>query len=175
MLLIVCLFVFNINSQDKQDKSQKIESKKKAKKKSKKQSEKEKEEFLKYGANYYRSFCAFCHAFNGKGILRVKPDKYMAPTLAGSKRVIGDPDNLMRILLNGLTGPVNGKSYLPIEMKPPKSFNSKQLAAIISYIRNSWGNEASLISVEDIERMKKEVKDRKTPWTVKELDALIKK
>lgn len=169
---IICLVIFSAYSEDKKENRPKTE---KRQAKSKKVSEKEKQEILKYGSNYYGSFCAFCHAFNGKGILRLKPDTYMAPNLAGSKRVMGDPDNLIRILLNGLSGPVNGKSYLPIEMKAPKSFDSKQIAAILSYIRNSWGNEASIISVQDVERMKKEVQDRKKPWTAEELDALLKK
>src|SRR5688572_21619483 len=68
-------------------------------------------ELITKGAVAFRQVCAACHGIDGKGVLN-KENKMLAPPLYGSKRVGSDDrDVVIRILLHGLTGPVDGKSY----------------------------------------------------------------
>ena len=127
---------------------------------------------IKTGKNYY-GYCMFCHARDGKGT-RLPEGGTMAPPLVGSKRVLGDKEISMRILLNGLTGKVDGVAYEKpgVEMKPPPDLMNRDdaiMAGLLNYIRNSWGNEAPMITPEDIKRTREATANRKKPWTVEEL------
>jgi mono/diheme cytochrome c family protein len=92
----------------------------------------------------------------------------IAPPLAGSKRVNGDPGKLIRIVLSGLTGPVDGKDY-PSIMPPMWNSDDEWLAAVLSYIRTNLGNSASTIQPADIKKVRDEVGRRRNPWTLEEL------
>lgn len=126
----------------------------------------------KKGKNYY-GFCMFCHGSNGKGTVLDKGGT-MAPPLAGSPRVLGNEEALLNIILHGLTGPVDGKIYEvnDVAMKPPPPMmldDDEILAGILTYIRNSWGNEASEVAVSEVRRIRKAAAARKKPWTIEEL------
>jgi mono/diheme cytochrome c family protein len=93
----------------------------------------------------------------------------MAPTLAKSDWVIGDTKRLIGVAVHGLMGPikVNGQ---PVEgvppIMPPHGFmKDDQLAGILTYVRNAWGNRAGLISKEDIISYRKSESARVAPWT----------
>jgi cytochrome c5 len=82
--------------------------------------------FLMKGANVYKDFCAKCHGSNGQGV------PHESPALAGSSVTIGPPLDTIQIVLNGVSD---------TNMKPFKDqLTVEQLAAVISYIRNAWGN-----------------------------------
>ena len=66
-------------------------------------------ELISKGAIIFRQLCATCHGIDGKGVLN-KENKMLAPPLYGSKRVASDDrDVVIRILLHGLSGPVDGQ------------------------------------------------------------------
>ncbi len=115
------------------------------------------------GAKEFHQLCTTCHGGDGKGL-----PSGIAPPLAGSARVNGDKDILVRILLNGLSGPVDNKSY-PGTMLSLATNNDEYIAAVASYIRNSMGNEAKVILPEDVQKIREQTAARKTPWTLKEL------
>jgi mono/diheme cytochrome c family protein len=126
----------------------------------------------KKGKNYF-GFCMFCHASNGKGTV-LDQGGTMAPPLAGSPRVLGDKEALARIIMHGLTGPVDGKIYEKndVAMMPPPPMmleDDEIIAGILTYIRNSWGNEASEVTVPEVKRIRKAAETRKKPWTIEEL------
>ena len=77
----------------------------------------------------------------------------MAPSLAGSPRVLGHRDYVIKVLLHGLTGPLNGMTYTDV-MIPMGQQNDEWIAAVGSYIRNSFGNRASFISPADVARVR---------------------
>ena len=115
------------------------------------------------GRDQYAVSCGACHQADGKGL----PN--MAPTLAKSDWVIGDAKRLIGVAVHGLMGPikVNGK---PVEgvppIMPPHGFmKDEQLAGILTYVRNAWGNRAGLISTEDITGYRKTESARVAPWT----------
>lgn len=124
------------------------------------------------GATIFKQLCATCHGADGKGV--VSGGKGMpAPMLSGAKDVNGDPEKLIRILLHGLSGPVDGKNYTDI--MPALGFNSDEyIASVLSYIRNDMGNKASMVKASDVKNIRAANKGRTRNWTIAELDALKK-
>ena len=98
-----------------------------------------------------------------------------APSLAGSKRVTGPPDQLIPIFINGLMGPIDGKNYAAAFMAPAKALGitrDDRLAEILSFIRFAWGNEAAAVSKDEVKRIRQQHEEREAPWTEAELRAI---
>jgi glucose/arabinose dehydrogenase/mono/diheme cytochrome c family protein len=126
-----------------------------------------KEQFLE-GATLYSMNCAGCHHENGKGIIPI------APPLAGSDWVTGSEDRLILLVLHGLQGPVtvNGKLYKEPDVQPlmpgfkdNPELTDERLAALLTYIRNSWTNKAAPIDPSRVTNLRKSSMDRKEPFT----------
>lgn len=123
---------------------------------------------VKQGAIIYKEFCASCHGADGKG-LAIGGGAAAAPTLAGNADVNGDPNKLIKILLHGLTGPIDGKTYT--NMMPAVGSNDDEyIAAVLSYIRNDLGNKAPAVRPGRVKRIREQTADRTQPWTKEELD-----
>ena len=125
------------------------------------------------GRQQYINLCASCHGTQGEGLTR------FAPPLKHSEWVTGEPYKLGMILLHGIEGPikVNGKMYdIPDILPNMPSFSTlqdKDIAAIATYIRNSWGNAASPIPSRVISGVRVRNQGKVTPWYAAELDTLI--
>ena len=124
------------------------------------------------GAENFKSLCSSCHGADGKG-LKFGSSGMIAPPLAGSPRVNGDPGRLIRIVLSGLKGPVDGKEY-PSIMPPQLNSEDEWLSEVLSYIRTNLGNTASVIHPQDIKKVREVVGRRWDPWTLEELDQAMK-
>lgn len=124
------------------------------------------------GASIFKSLCATCHGADGKGVSTGGEDM-PAPALATNKNVTGDPEKIIRILLHGLSGPVNNKNYTDI-MPPLGGNDDEYLASVISYIRNDLGNKSSIVKPGDIKRVREQTKGRDKMWTWEELNAIKK-
>jgi mono/diheme cytochrome c family protein len=102
------------------------------------------------GAGLYQSFCAKCHQITGDG----KPGKY--PKLAGNSIVLSDnPTSLIRLLLEG--SKTAQTSLGPELQKMPnfaKTFSDRQIAEVLSFIRHSWGNEASPVTTRAVSSLR---------------------
>jgi mono/diheme cytochrome c family protein len=97
--------------------------------------------------------CAACHGANGEGTP-------IAPPLAESEWVTGPVSNLIRIQLRGLTGPITvaGKEYdFPGGMVAMPYQTDEQIAAVLTYIRNNFGNQASAVMPGQVEALRSEV------------------
>jgi len=97
--------------------------------------------------------CAACHGQNGEG-------GPIAPPIAGSEWVTGPVSNLIRIQLRGLQGPITvaGKEYnFPAPMAPMAYQDDEQIAAVLTYVRNSFGNNASAVKPEQVAVLRSEV------------------
>lgn len=128
----------------------------------------EDQKLVKRGAAIFKEFCASCHGADGKG-LNIGGGAAAAPTLAGNADVNGNPNKLIKILLHGLTGPIDGKTYT--NMMPPLGTNDDEyIAAVLSYIRNDLGNKAPAIRPGRVKRVREQTADRTQPWTKEELD-----
>ncbi len=118
------------------------------------------------GKELYGQTCAGCHQLTGLG------QEGLAPPLANSEWVTGKPDNIARIVLNGVNGDINvdGRTY-SMEMPPLNVLTDEQLAAIFTYIRRDWGHIASPVDTASVVKVRAETKDRESGWTAKELSA----
>jgi mono/diheme cytochrome c family protein len=86
--------------------------------------------------------------------------------LSGSKYVNGSPEILVRILVNGKDGSIG-------EMPPlGSSLSDDQLAAVLTYIRGSFGNTSAPIHTVEANEYREMNAYRKKPWTEKELDSV---
>lgn len=97
--------------------------------------------------------CGACHGQNGEG-------GAAGPAHAGSEWVTGPVSNLIRIQLRGLQGPitVKGEKYSTIPMMAPLATQTdEQIAAVLTYVRNSFGNKASAVSPEQVKALRSEV------------------
>jgi len=127
---------------------------------------------MEQGSVIYKQLCFACHSGDGKGTpMAGQPGVTLGPPLPGSPRVLGSGGNLVRTILHGLTGPLDGKKY-PGQMLPLAVHDDEWIAAVSTYIRNSFGNKGGAISKEFVASIRKESGDRKLPWTEKELEEL---
>ncbi len=117
------------------------------------------------GYNTYKQLCITCHAKNLMGVEN-GTGSLTAPPLLGSARVKGDKETLAKILLNGLTGPIDGEDY-GIMMALGNN-NDQWIADIASYIRIM--NDESVVSRSDVTNARNETKDKEGYWTLKELE-----
>jgi mono/diheme cytochrome c family protein len=102
--------------------------------------------------------CITCHQGNGKGL----PGSGFPP-LAGTKWTIGDSDRLIKLTLKGLMGPIEvlGQKYPgQVPMTPfEHMLNDQEIASVLTYVRNSFGNKATPVETKDVARIRSEVKD----------------
>jgi mono/diheme cytochrome c family protein len=112
-------------------------------------------ELFKLGKTIYskEGYCATCHQADGNGLTASG-----FPPLVGTKWVQGNEERLIKIALKGLMGPieVNGKQYAgQVPMTPFAGLlNDKEVAAVLTYVRNSFGNKASAITPEKVKEVR---------------------
>lgn len=97
--------------------------------------------------------CAACHGKEGEGTAA-------APPLAGSEWVMGPAENLIRIQLRGLRGPitVKGREYDIAGGMAPMAYQSdEQIAAVLTYVRQSFGNNAPAVEPAQVAALRSEV------------------
>ncbi len=118
------------------------------------------------GGQLFTLYCSACHGADGKGATGGT-----FPPLAESPWLAGDPDRAVKVVLHGLNGPVDvlGKTY-NLEMPPQGAMlPDDQIAAILTFVRSSWGNSASPVTPEAVKTIRAASSDRKTPWTAEEI------
>ena len=120
------------------------------------------------GAKVYRNQCAQCHQADGNGVLGVYPP------LVASNWVTGHPQVVSRILINGLNGPivVKGSNYngnMPAFGSSGLALSDKDIAGVITYIRQEWGNSASDVTVATIAEYSDLYAGRSVPWQAADL------
>ena len=128
-------------------------------------------EFLVAGKTNYETLCVSCHALDAKGTAVPGSDIKLGPSLVGSPRALGKKDIPIRIMLKGMTGELDGKTY-PGPMLPLESYDDQWIAATLTYVRKSFGNNASAVTPEEVAAVRAAVKDRKTFWDSREILAM---
>ena len=109
---------------------------------------------MKLGEQVYADNCSGCHMDAGQGLAQV------FPPLAGSSAVqAGQADTLLRVVLGGAAIPATAAKPAGFAMP---AFDAKlddaQVAAVVDYIRNAWGNHASSIDVDEVADMRQQMK-----------------
>jgi mono/diheme cytochrome c family protein len=134
----------------------------------------EQRRMLQRGESAYRELCFSCHGADGKGVpmAGAPAGTLMAPPLAGSARVLGHREYVIKVLLNGLTGDLDGRSYAGGVMAPMGGNSDEWLADVASYVRNGFGNSAAVVTPDHVAAVRKAT-PRRTPWTLPELEATL--
>ncbi len=130
--------------------------------------EAEKKQFLKGHEIYFRdAHCSTCHQPDGKGL----PPAF--PPLAGSEWVTGDTDRLIKLTLHGMMGPfeLQGKKYDGLVPMTPFGgmLNDDEVAAVLTYVRNNFGNKSAAVQPADVKRVRESTKDRKGFYQTSEI------
>lgn len=104
-----------------------------------------KAERIALGQRVYNANCMACHQGDGAGL----PGAF--PPLAGSDYLMADKARAIRVVTDGLSGPVvvNGTTYNSV--MPKVNLSDDDVANVLTYVRNSWGNDGDLISVGDVQ------------------------
>ena len=109
------------------------------------------------GAELFIQHCATCHGEQGQG-MRVEGNVAL-PALAGNRAItLANTTNLVRILLAGGYAPSTGSNPRPFGMPPfVHVLNDEDVAAVTTYIRNAWGNQADSVTAADVVRQRRGV------------------
>ena len=130
---------------------------------------------IQNGEKLYFQHCTSCHGADGKGVQVPDTDQYLAPSLVDSKRVHGNPEQLVPLFFHGLMGPIDEKNYSAGYMAPAKAFGIERedrLAELLTYIRYAWGKEGDCVEKETVSTIRRKHTDRNNPWTDQELKEL---
>lgn len=123
---------------------------------------------LAQGRKIYTVYCSACHQPNGRGT----PNQF--PPLAGSDWVLTEgPNRIIRIVLNGLQGPitVNGNEYNNVMLPWRDQLSDQDIAAVVTFIRGNaeWGNNAGPATPAQVKAIRDATASRGTSWTAQEL------
>ncbi|AOE49255.1 copper-containing nitrite reductase [Kangiella sediminilitoris] len=109
-----------------------------------------KEDKVKFGKRVYDANCKACHQANGEGV----PQAF--PPLAESDYFNEDPVRGIEAIVHGLEGPikVNGESFNSV--MPAMKLDDDEIANVLTYILNSWGNKGGEVTVEDVQKVRQQ-------------------
>ncbi len=108
---------------------------------------------VKRGKKVYESTCLACHQPDGEGV------PSMNPPLIKTKNVLGDKSKLIRIILVGLDEEIkiNGEVYNnPMPSQP--HLKDQEVADVLTYVRNSFGNKASMVTIAEVKAVRAKIK-----------------
>ncbi len=123
---------------------------------------------LNKGRKIFETYCQVCHQPTGLGM----PGQF--PPLAGSDWVAAQtPNRIIRIALNGATGPftVKGQQFNNTMVPWKDTLKDDEIAAVLSFVRGNkdWGNNTPPVKPADVKAIRDKTSDRSAPWTMDEL------
>lgn len=107
------------------------------------------------GKIVYASYCLTCHQADGGGVPNLNPP------LIQTSYVLGSKDRLINVVLNGFTEHVDidGESYSN-NMPPFNALKDQQVADVLTYIRNNFGNKTSAVSSAEVQKVRRSAKKK---------------
>lgn len=122
---------------------------------------------LVQGKKLFLRTCQQCHQADGKGI----PGVY--PMLAGSHWLLSSEVRPIKILIKGMSGPatIEGEHFNG-NMPPVGDWKDRDIAAVLTYVRQAWENKGGPITEELVAKVREEIKDQTKPWTPDEILAM---
>ena len=101
------------------------------------------------GAMLYAEYCQVCHRADGKGVPRI------FPALAANSAVIADhPESVLQITLSGGRMPITPHDKMAFSMPAFKELSDADVAEVVNFIRNSWGNQSKTVDIKDVVAMR---------------------
>jgi len=121
------------------------------------------------GQRIYTRVCQACHQANGEGISGV------FPTLAGAEWVVDKPDYTVLSILNGLRGELirERATYDGVMPQFGSQLDDQDIAAVVSYIRTSFGNDAGEIQPERVTQIRELTADKSGAYTAETIEEWI--
>lgn len=120
------------------------------------------------GEKAFKGLCYTCHGDDGKGAHA--GNDLVAPSFHNNPRVIGNAASLINLVIHGMQGPIDGTHYTGGMMPSIRSNGDAYVANVLTYIRNDFGNDASLITADDVSAVAKMQYAPEGMWTQTELD-----
>jgi mono/diheme cytochrome c family protein len=106
------------------------------------------------GKTIYLQRCMACHQADGSGVPRLNPPLDGASTVKGNDKL-----KLVRIIIKGMTDRVEiDGEYYDNNMSANPDLTDTQIADVLNYIRNSWGNKASLVTASEVKAARTKIK-----------------
>lgn len=122
------------------------------------------------GRRHYRA-CSSCHSEDGRG------QDGLGPSLVDSPWVLGSPDRLAALVLHGIQGPIEVQGEVWDDLMPgfapDPRLPDRSIAALLTYVRRSWGNAAAPVTTDTVTRVREATRGRKEPWTAAELETVF--
>ena len=101
------------------------------------------------GRKVYNSICLACHMPNGTGV------PGMHPPIAKSEIVNGDPEKLIKIVLDGLKGKMEVQGNVYDNVMPPQAhLTNQQIADVLTFVRGSFGNNSGEITPDQVAKVR---------------------
>lgn len=132
----------------------------------------EEKRLVEKGQIIFNELCTQCHGTDGTGT-KMGPGVIMAPSLAASVRVQSHPEYVIRTVMHGLNGPINGKNYPGGIMVGMKEQSDEWIAAVTSFIRINLTNEASMITPQEVAKVRAETANQNGPYQYETLLASV--
>lgn len=108
---------------------------------------------IQRGKKVYEKACLACHQKDGEGVPR------MNPPLIKTTQVLGTKEKLIRIVLQGYNEEVeiNGE-YFDNPMPAQPQLSNQEIADVLTFIRNSFGNKATAVTLADVKMVRSKIK-----------------
>ena len=97
----------------------------------------------------YEIHCGVCHGPDGQGVERA------FPPLVGSRFLLDNPERTVDIILHGLLDPIRVDEFYEGAMPPIDYLSDEQVAAVMNYVLNAWGNDGGTVSVQEVEERRR--------------------
>ena len=108
---------------------------------------------MQRGELVYKSVCLTCHQADGGGVPR------MNPPLIKTKWVLGDKTKLITLMLKGMNEPIEIEDEEYHNPMPPHAqLSDQQIADVLTFVRNSFGNKASMVTSSEVKSVRAKVK-----------------
>jgi len=103
------------------------------------------------GEDVYNEVCLACHQADGSGV------PMMFPPVTASDIINGDHGKLIKLIMDGLSGPVEIKGEKYNSVMPPQkhNLNDQQISDLLTFLRNSFGNRADTITAAEVAKLRK--------------------
>ena len=124
---------------------------------------------FKKGAEVFNreGHCITCHQSDGKGLPAAQ-----FPPIAGSEWITGSEERLIKLTLHGLQGPIEVKgTHYPgvVPMTPFKMLSDEEIADVLTFVRNTFGNKASVITPTSVKKVREETKSQSSFYSAADL------
>jgi mono/diheme cytochrome c family protein len=123
---------------------------------------------MKKGSSVYNN-CIGCHMPTGMG----QPG--LVPPLAGSEWVMGGTERIARIAMHGLVGPVTVKGMNFNNAMVPPPMSDTEISQVLTYVRNSFGNQAPMVTKEMVSKVRAATSSHSGQWTAPLLEPFADK